>query len=67
MTAPRKTADERDRAIVAKAGPWFYYSPGTLEPVKPNTQVEADHACRAAARILNRIVREEAKRGKGKR
>jgi hypothetical protein len=59
--------EARDRAIVAKAGPWFYYSPGTLEPVKPNTQVEADHACRAAARILNRIVREEAKRGKGRR
>ena len=61
----KPTADERDRAIVAKAGSRWESMPRGLGLIgAPDTwpvPVES-----AAARILTRIVREEAKRGKGK-
>ena len=70
MTPRKPTADERDRAIVAKAGPWksnhrdgYTYAGAwcrTLADDQPKVS-------QSAARILNRIVREEAKRGKGRR
>ena len=62
----KPTADERDREIVAKAGPWFLSCYGCPVPSWDNLPGERDYdkACDAALRILQRIVREEAKRGK---
>ena len=66
------TSDARDRAIVAKAGPWFLMPPDTgfsatmIGNSLPDPR-EDRIACEALVRITNRIVREEAKRGKGRR
>lgn len=54
------TADERDRKIVAKAGPWrgtgVYF---TVYACGVKTMGQADGAAKALARIANRIVKEE--------
>ena len=75
-------ADARDRAIVGRAGPgWFNTTRWNLPEIQrrgatrsnrlnddgTDAVVIAERVAQAAARILNRIVREEAKRGKGRR
>jgi len=67
----KPTADERDRRSVGEAG-LFVLSPG-IEGHRGIRQREwtvfgkkRDDLALAITRILNRIVREEAKRGKGK-
>ncbi len=68
-----KTADARDREIVAKAGPWIVHEfPDEEYAVIPNMVVAAGEseslyterwlaACEALARIANRIVKEGTK------
>ena len=53
-------SDARDRAIVASYRRWSVV--GLRE-----TAIAWNEPARAIVRILNRIVREEAKRGKGER
>ena len=64
----KPTADERDRAIVAKAKKWESNDAtfGYFANVKCYSECSNRDtaACSALARIANRIVREEAKRGK---
>ena len=75
MTTRKPTADERDRAIVAKGRPWVRKAfdnrhPSVWSSMWRDENILSERECErialAAARILNRIVREEAKR-KGKR
>ena len=61
MTSPAsRLAEARDRAIVASYRRWS--AVGLRE-----TAIAWNEPARAIVRILNRIVREEAKRGEGKR
>jgi hypothetical protein len=56
MPSKRKTADERDREIVAKAGRW-HSTPRCLTPIGTDYAKEWPNRYEeAAARILNRIV-----------
>lgn len=55
----RKTADERDRAIVAKAGPWRFVDDGHSYSCNPTDYTDKAKMLQALARILNRICREE--------
>ena len=65
----RCTQAQRDRELVAKAGPWFVTGiyGRMIVDFKLDQSVGYAHVLRALARMANRIVREERMKNERKR
>lgn len=57
---PRETAKQRDERILAEVGPWCVYESWLhlRRRIRPFDATKYDRVTDAAARILNRVVKE---------